>query len=138
MKNINKVIRCASVAKLSWKACVNDYLLNYRNTPHSMTGCTPNGLIKLPNDSGLYSVNEQRQNVDARNKQKMKAYTDAKRNATPHSFVVGDTVVLKWSRSNKYQTLFDPDCYTISAIDNSMITAKRHNHQVTRNSPEIS
>jgi len=134
MRNINKVIRCASVANLSWKACVNDYLLNYRNTPHSMTGCTPNSLMNLSDDSGLYSINKQKQNVDAFSKMKMKEYTDAKRHATPHSFVIGDTVVLKWSRSSKYQTLFDPDCYTVSAIDHSMITATRHNHQVTRNS----
>lgn len=47
MRNINKVIRCASAANLSWKACINDYLLIYRNTPHSMTGCTPNSLNEI-------------------------------------------------------------------------------------------
>ena len=133
MRNINKVIRCATVEGLPWKSCINDYLANYRNVPHSMTGCTPNHLMKLPDDSGLYSINKKKPNKDKVSKTKMKVYTDKKRRARSHSFKLGDIVVHKWSRSNKYQAIFDPDCYEIIKIDHSMITASRQDHQVTRN-----
>ena len=133
MRNINKVIRCASVDEISWKACINGYLAIYRNTPHSTTNCTPNNMMKLSDDSGLYSINKLGSSKDTINKAKMKLYTDKKRQAKAHSFKVGDIVVHKWNRSSKYQTIFDPDCYKISEINHSMITAKRSDHKVTRN-----
>ncbi len=136
MKNINKVIRCALVENLPWKSCINDYLANYRNTPHSMTKCTPSSMMGLLDESGLDSVCKPQKSVnqDSKSKSAMKEYTDKRRNAKAHLFKIGDVVVHKWSRSNKYQAIFDPDCYTITDIDQSMITASRSDHSVTRNS----
>jgi len=134
MRNINKIVRCALVEDLKWTSCVNDYLLNYRNVPHSGTGLSPNEMMGFADNSELDSLPHQvQQHSDTQYKARMKQYTDKKRNAKLHSFKLNDVVVHKWSRSNKYQALFDPDEYIISAINGTMITAYRSNHQVTRN-----
>jgi len=74
MRNINKVIRCALVEELPWKACINDYLANYRNTPHSMTKCTPSSMMGLLDQSGLdsFTKSQRPDNHDSRSKAEMK------------------------------------------------------------------
>jgi hypothetical protein len=93
-------------------------------------------MMGLLDQSGLdsFAKSQRPDNHDSKSKSEMKEYADKKRNAKAHSFEIGDIVVHKWSRSNKYQSIFDPDCYTITKIDKSMITASRPNHSVTRNS----
>ena len=99
-----------------------------------MTGVTPNELMGLEDNSSMDSFPTIiKPNHDSKSKTAMKEYTDKKRRAKLHDFQIGDLVVHKWSRSNKYQCLFDPDAYNITAINHSMITATRDNHQVTRN-----
>ena len=62
--------------ELPWKACINDYLLNYRNIPHSMTGVTPNELMGLEDNSSMDSLPTIiKPNHDSKSKTAMKEYT---------------------------------------------------------------
>ena len=64
----------------------------------------------------------------------MKAYADTKRRATPHDIHIGDYVLVRQQKKNKLSSFYDGRPYTITDINHSMITAKRDNHTVTRNS----
>ena len=57
LRNINKVIRCSNSANQNWKENMSAYLKNYRATPHSTTGVTPNQLMGFENDNGMPSSN---------------------------------------------------------------------------------
>ena len=46
MRPINKAIRCAKVEKVSWKNTVGKLVRNYRATPHTSTGVSPNVFMK--------------------------------------------------------------------------------------------
>ena len=71
---------------------------------------------------------------DAIAKARMKKYADAYQHVKHRLFKINDPVMLRWTRTDKYMSLFDPLPYRISAIKGTMITATRYNHQVTRNS----
>lgn len=47
---------------------------------------------------------------------------------------IGNKVLVKWVRTRKSMPLWDPECYTVTKVKGSMVTATRANHQVTRNS----
>jgi hypothetical protein len=75
--------------------------------------------------------------MDYKDKQKRlqaAEYTNKNLKVKEIDFIIGDTVLLKWDRPTKHTPLFDWDPYTIKEIKGTMITAHRHNHQVTRNS----
>ena len=64
----------------------------------------------------------------------MKAYADTRRRATPHDLHIGYFVLVRQQKKNKLSSFYDSRPYTITDINYSMITAKRDNHIVTRNS----
>jgi len=72
--------------------------------------------------------------TDKINKDKMKQYYDKRYSAKPSQLKIGDTVLVQKPRTNKLSSLYDPKPYTITGINGSMITAKRENSTVTRNS----
>ena len=42
-----------------------------------------------------------------------------------------------WERKNKHQPLFDPHSYRVKAKKDTMITALRNNHKITRNCSKL-
>jgi len=72
---------------------------------------------------------------DARQKAAMKDYADHVAHATPSSLSVGDSVLLRHTGlHSKMHTPFEPQPYEIVGKKGSMITAKRGDRKVTRNS----
>jgi hypothetical protein len=144
MKNNNKTIRCAAIENTSWKTVCRQWLKRYNQTPHSSTKFSPNMLLKgsdmcdiLPvlNDRKLTPfIKMQARLNDAIAKDKMKKYADAYQHVKHRDFVLHDPVMVKWNRTSKYMSLFDPVPYRISAINGTMLTATRSDHTVTRNS----
>lgn len=118
MKIINKIIRCASVEKIPWKTILNKWLKRYRATPHSSTKLTPNEMMNLNDDIDMPSVksiksksllNKAAKYADVKAKQTMKKYADLNVHSKSYSFKVNDTVLVKKERSNKFDSLLDPN-----------------------------
>ena len=144
MKNNNKTIRCAEVMNVPWKSITSQWLKRYNQTPHSSTGYSPNMLLLgsdncniLPNIKPRIltpAMKAQARLNDAIAKLRMKKYADAAQHVKHREFKPEDPVMLKWTRNNKYRSLFDPYPYRVKTVKGSMIMAARENHRVTRNS----
>jgi hypothetical protein len=71
---------------------------------------------------------------DAQAKPKMKEYADNRYNAKMNDLKVGDSVLVRQQKRDKLSSYFDPIPYTITNIKGTMVTAKRKDHAITRNS----
>ena len=124
-KTIEKAIRTAHVEGKDWRRNMFTFLLNYRATPHAMTGASP-ALLHLgreirtkvpqvePQLSGAVSAALQSAKVkDQQAKQRMKAYVDKRNRASASDIASGDKVLLKQVRQNKLSTLYDPHLFTV-------------------------
>lgn len=87
-----------------WKCDLNEYLMMYYTTPHTVTGKTPSELCfgrtirsKLPSLQDIETTprNDEVYDKDLQAKQKGKEIADLKRRATPSNVQTGDTVLLK-------------------------------------------
>lgn len=73
---------------------------------------------------------------DEYSKLKIKNYADQYQNTKQIEFNIGDELLYKWIKNNKFQSKFDPDPYVVTKVNGSMITAERHNHNLTRDISE--
>ena len=71
--------------------------------------------------------------TDAETKVKSKSYADKRRGAKQPNFTVGDQVLVRQAKRNKLTSRFIPKPYEIIDIKGTMITARRKEHQITRN-----
>ena len=144
MEPIGKVIRTALLEKHKWKQALNQFLLNYRTTPHSTTKIPPAQLLfnrvvkgKLPmlpaNKYPINRHNEAKIN-DEKSKEQSKHYADVKRRVQESKINVGDKVIYKQNKLSKFSSTFDINPYTVVRIKGSRIVAKRGNRYLTRNS----
>ena len=78
-------------------------------------------------------VNKEINEADAETKSKSKSYADQRRGAKQPNFKVGDQVLVRQQKRNKLTSKFNPRPYQIIKIKATMITARRGEHQVTRN-----
>jgi hypothetical protein len=146
MKNINKVIRCSAVDGINWRVNLSNYLINYRATPHSTTGFAPNvvmGLlneIKVPFLKNTIKEKELYKQLainDSLKKKEIKHYADIHMHVKQSKLKVGDKVLVRWDQNKyikKHQPLFDHVPYVIAEKKGSMVSARRPNHYITRNS----
>jgi len=94
MRNLAKVVRTAVSEKKDWKVTLNEFLRNYKSTPHATTGVAPAELMfgrsktsRLPNfinkksPGGVDKATERARSKDKRPKEKAKAYADGRRRA---------------------------------------------------------
>ncbi|CAF1038215.1 unnamed protein product, partial [Brachionus calyciflorus] len=149
MRNLGKVMRNSSSSQSDWEAELVEFLRNYRDTPHSSTGVAPYKLMfqsraktsKLPDFNTVVQskgeLHELAKHRDSQAKDKMKMYNDKKLKAQSNNFKVGDMVLVKWKRSNKSTSLFDPRPFKIIKINGTMITVERDGHILVRNSSFI-
>ena len=99
------------------------FLQMYRSTPHSATGVSPHAamhggremrtLLSLmtPNDHILNHTRDQQ-------------YKDKMRNGLrPHTFLIGDSVIVKQTKANKLTLAFNPISLRITEVQGSRITA---------------
>ena len=70
---------------------------------------------------------------DRNGKEKMKANADKFHHAKEHNILVGDTVLVRQKKTNKWSTRFDPEPYCVTRTKGTMITATRPGHYITRN-----
>ncbi len=115
MKNLGKVIRGAITERREWKGELNKFLRNYRSVPHSTTGIASSVLMfnrnktsRLPdvgNAGTEFELKDAKQR-DEQLKWKSKVYTDKRRRAKAVELKVGDEVLARQKRTNKWVTRF--------------------------------
>ena len=143
MKPLTNAVRSAHAEGRDWKKELLIFLLNYRATPHSTTGLPPSNLLlfnrlietKLPQ---LKTENKSEKEVavqekDKKAKEKMKIYADKKRRAQSSEIKVGDMVLMKQRKHNKFSTRFDPVPFRVERRQGTMVTVTRNGKYVTRN-----
>ena len=143
MKPLTKCLQTAAIENKDWKQELQKFLFIYRATPHCTTKIPPatalfgrNIRTKLPQQEvsvNMRLVNKQINEADAETKLKSKNYADKRRGAKQLNFTVGDQVLVRQRKRNKLTSRFIPKPYEITDIKGTMITARRKDHQITRN-----
>ncbi|XP_037557091.1 uncharacterized protein K02A2.6-like [Dermacentor silvarum] len=143
MRTLKKSILASRVSHLDWTNELQLFLLAYRSTPHGSTGKSPfellfgrpmrNLLPTLAADTQNSAHSEARQN-DTQRKAYNKQYVDSRRHTSHNQLHVGQQVLCKQDRSNKFSSYYDPHPYTITKVTGSKITASRDGVTICRNS----
>ncbi|KAL5011217.1 hypothetical protein ScPMuIL_011701 [Solemya velum] len=141
MRTVKKTIKAAEAQQQNWKQEMYKFLLDYRSTPHSTTDVPPaaaffgrnlrNRLPELPVKNPDVDAFRYR---DEQAKLKMKLYADSKAYIKPSTIQVGDPVLVRDPGLSKSKTPYNPVPLTVVEKKGSMVTAKRGNQRVTRNS----
>ena len=142
---LEKHILTAQAERKDWKLTIPIMLLNYRNTPHRMTGQTPSSLLmnreirtKLPSIPRQSNDDTDVRKKDKEEKEKGKKYTDLKRKAKTRNLQVGDKVLVTQKHKNKFSTKFCPDPMETIRINGTQIVLKdKNNVQHRRNSSHV-
>jgi hypothetical protein len=138
-RTILKAIRIANLEGTSWKIAPENFLFQYRTTPHSTTGLSPAKLLMgrtlrdklprltIPEDRATEAEWQQRlRERDALSKLRQKEYADKKRSAEHSIIEQGDDVLLKQTRENKLDTNFEPMPYKVIQKEGNSILLENH------------
>lgn len=142
--SIMKRIRIAQAEGLDWQRELRKYVTTYRSIEHSTTGRSPAELLfnrklrgKLPDISTPRDDIEAR-DTDADRKGKAKEYADERRGAKSSSVQVGDEVLLKQDRVDKFTTTFNHTPHTIvSKNGKSVVVQSPTGAQYSRNTTHV-
>ena len=148
MQVLNKTEQIAHLqgkTGLDRNMAVCDMLMAYRDTPHPATGITPyqamsNRSIRTKLD---HTVPRERSEQDDLIDEKDRVYKEKMRrdgvNIKEHNFCVGDYVLLRQKKVNKWSTAYEPIFYTVIRISGSTITARRvtDGREITRDSSQF-
>ena len=141
-KVLEKHIQTATIEGKDWRRTLPTMLLNYRTTPHRMTGETPAKLLmqrelrtKLPSVPAKKNTKDSIvRSKDAKEKDKAKAYADRKRHASHRNLKIGDFVLVTQRHTNKYSTKFHRNPMKIVKIHGTQIIIEDgHGTQHRRN-----
>ena len=98
------------------------------------------GYLVLPSLNKAFTItqrtkiDQQVRENDKKGKRNMKINADRLANTKEHTIKVGDTVLVRQRKKNKWSTRFDPKPYCVTQVNGTMITATRPGHYITRNS----
>lgn len=126
---LEKHIQTANIEGKDWRTTLPTMPLNYRSTPHRMTGETPAKLLmqrdlrtKLPSIPTQETLTDSIVRAkDVKEKAKAKAYADGKRHASSRNLKTGDFVFVTQRHTNKYSTKFHRHPTKIIKIHGSQI-----------------
>ena len=137
MQTLNKTEQIANLQgknRLERRNAVQDMLIAYRSTPHPATGVTPYDALKgtsvrtkLDYIEPEPQRNEKDDIIDRRDavyKQKMKQQREG-RKTRENNLLLGDYVLVKQPKKNKWSTPYEPVFYVVCSIHGSQITARR-------------
>ena len=143
MQPLGKAIQTAHVENKVWQQELYRFLLQYRSTPHSTTYVPPAELLfnctvrrKLPilHPRKVINKHKQAQTKDKKRREYNKQYADRKRHTKPSTIDMGDTVLVRQEKQNKFTTKFNQTPYTVINQKGSEVTARsKNNHIVRRN-----
>ena len=137
MQTLNKTEQIANLQgknRLERRNAVQDMLIAYRSTPHPATGVAPYEALKgTPVRMKLDYIEPKPQRDekddiidrrDAEYKQKMKQQREG-RKTRENNLLLGDYVLVKQPRKNKWSTPYEPVFYVVCSIRGSQVTARR-------------
>ena len=135
MQTLNKTEQIAHLQGKSGpdrNMAVQDMLMAYRDTPHPATGISPyQAMMNRPVRTRLdYTVPRKERSsrdkmMDEKDRQYKEKMADEGGSSKEHNFVVGDHVLLRQRKRNKWSTPYEPVFYTVIKISGSAITARR-------------
>ena len=134
-KLLNKTEKIAHLHGGDSNTAIQEMLTGYRSTSHPATGVTPyealmNRQVRTRLDHQTRESNHENARDTAVNKrdeeykQKIKQNAQNK-NTKQHDFIIGDHVLLKQKKTNKWSTAFEPAFYTRTQISGSSTAARR-------------
>ena len=146
-RNINKVVKTAIAEGRNWRFVLDDWLLAYRNTPHSVTGQAPAVLMfgrnlndKLPalhptssKATDPTSIREQ----DTRTKAKSKQYHDNKNTVASPTLKVGDTVAIRNEKKSKLSLPWLKTPFKVTAVKGDSVIVEGENQRLMRHSTAV-
>ena len=138
-RSILKVLKIAALGKADLQKEFRKFLIAYRSTPHTGTGCTPYSLMfgremrtKLPQLDYSADNLEVARDRDREYKLKYKDYAD--RRAVERDIKEGDSVVMKNERHGKLEPNFSPERYTVlSKTGSDLVCESQSGTTVRRN-----
>ena len=136
MKVLNKTEQIAHGEGRSSNSALQYMLMGYRSTPHPATGYCPyealmkrNVRTKLDYDTSSSSRNyhEIEREITKRDREYKQNWDNQHRHpkVENHRFKIGDRVLLKKRKQNKWSSAFEKEFYSITGISGSTIEAKR-------------
>ncbi len=148
MRTLSNTVKTSSIEGKNWKQDIEQFLLQYRATPHSITGPTgksPAELLfgrpiktKLPNVPPTVPGDEKVRMKDRLAKSKMKTYADGRNNRKASTIQVGDMVLVRQKRKNKLSSRYHPEPVSIIQRKGSMVTVEKPDGStLTRNIPHV-
>lgn len=133
-RTLLKSVKISVAQGRDWKSDLYDFLLAYRNTPHSITNETPAKLMfghnlkdKLPDysDSTEQGSRNNMMKTDTDKKEKGRIYGDNRRRAKHSTIDIGDHVVVKnFLKRSKLTPTFDPQPYIVTKKNGTRLTVK--------------
>ena len=150
-RTILKVIRIANLEGTDWKRALENFLFQYRTTPHATTGMSHAELLmgkklrdklprlKIPNDRATEAEWQQLlRERDALAKLRQKEYADLRRSAEHSNIAEGDEVLLRQTRENKLSPNFEPEPYKVIEKDgNAAVVADAEGNTKMRNAAHM-
>ena len=143
--SLMKRIRIAQAEGVNWKKELRRYVTKYRSIDHTTTGKSPAELLfnrkmrgKLPELHADCRLDLETRDRDAEVKAKTKTYADKAANAKPSDITVGDQVLVRQERKDKFSTPFNPTPYrVVSKTGNSVIVEASSGTQYSRNTSHV-
>ena len=145
MRTLNKAVKTAKIEKGNWKQEIYKFLRHYRATPHSTTSISPCEMLngrklktELPVRVRRKAVRfkdqvELAERKDQRLKEYMKELADERKGARESNLSIGENVLVKQDKVDKFTPPYDSKPYKIKSKKGSMITAERSDKRITRN-----
>ena len=140
-----KRIRIAQPEGVDWKKALRRYVTKYRSIDHTTTGRSPAEVLfnrkmrgKLPELHADCHLDLETRDRDAEVKVKTKTYADRAANAKPSDIAVGDQVLVRQERKDKFSTPFNPTPYhVVSKTSNSVMVEAPGGTQYSRNASHV-
>lgn len=115
-RSLLKRLKISQLEKRNWLDDLQEYLLMYRSTPHSVILKSPAEIMfhwnigdKLPTLKEATKPDESVHERDKESKEKGKVYANVNRNTIPNDIREGDDVILKRQKmANKLSSTFEP------------------------------
>lgn len=140
VKTVKKFLLCCNLENGNFESKIQEFLINYRSTPHSTTEISPfeavfgrkmNNFLPCipecrPQESSIHSA-------DHKNKLKQKGFADNKRKTKKHTLQAGDFVLCKQTKKDILTSHYDPKPYEVIQINGTTIKARRENQVLVRN-----
>ncbi|XP_015748661.1 PREDICTED: uncharacterized protein K02A2.6-like [Acropora digitifera] len=143
--SLMKRIRFAQAEGIDWKKELKRYVTRYQSIDHTTTGKSPAELLfnrkmrgKLPELHAHCHLDLETRDRDAEVKAKTKSYADKAANAKLSGIAVGDQVLVRQERKDKFSTQFNPTPHrVVSRTGNTVIVEAPGGTQYSRNTSHV-